>query len=151
MISATSRTCGDAGSNEDVSYYCEPNMHVSMFIHESAHSVDRGTSGTSEWRNVVRQDSSVPDPYANSKFADNFAQVTVLWAHLVAPNSRWKSIQLYEKSNTADKQSIAGIPHSRCVWRLFLDITHNQRIQFSLHQLHEVACQLANNYNNGKL
>ncbi|CAF1515779.1 unnamed protein product, partial [Adineta ricciae] len=35
-------------------------------------------------RNSVPHDSCGPDPYANSNFADNFAQVVVLWIHLVA-------------------------------------------------------------------
>jgi hypothetical protein len=83
MISATAGTCGGAGSGGDVSFYCHPNMHISVFIHESAHSADRGRSGTNEWRNAVQHDSCVPDPYANSNFADNFAQVAVLWTHLV--------------------------------------------------------------------
>lgn len=83
MISATTGKCGGAGSSGDVSYYCERNMHVSVFIHESAHSFDRGKSASSEWRDAVARDSCVPDPYANSNYADNFAQVVVLWTHLV--------------------------------------------------------------------
>ncbi len=58
-------------------------MHVSVFIHESAHSMDRGKSASNEWRQAVARDSCVPDSYANSNFADNFAQVVVLWVHLV--------------------------------------------------------------------
>jgi hypothetical protein len=83
MISATAGSCGGAGSSGDVSYYCGGNMHVSVFIHESAHSMDRGKSASSEWRDAVARDSCVPDSYANSNFADNFAQVVVLWVHLV--------------------------------------------------------------------
>ncbi|CAF1014410.1 unnamed protein product [Adineta steineri] len=83
MVSATSGTCGGAGSSKDVSFYCDPNMQVSVFIHESAHSTDRDTSGTNQWHNAVQQDSCVPDPYANSNIADDFAQVVVLWTHLV--------------------------------------------------------------------
>ena len=83
MISATAGTCGGAASGGDVSFYCHENMHISVFIHESAHSADRGLSATANWRNAVQHDSCVPDPYANSNYADNFAQVAVLWTSLV--------------------------------------------------------------------
>ncbi|CAF4735504.1 unnamed protein product [Rotaria sp. Silwood1] len=83
MISASAGTCGGAGSSGDVSFYCSSNMHVSVFIHESAHSMDRGKSASREWHDAVARDSCVPDSYANSNFADNFAQVVVLWVHLV--------------------------------------------------------------------
>jgi hypothetical protein len=45
--------------------------------------MDRGKSGSSEWRDAVARDACVPDTYANSNYADNFAQVVVLWVHLV--------------------------------------------------------------------
>ncbi|CAF3873389.1 unnamed protein product [Rotaria sordida] len=83
MISSTAGKCGGAGSSGDVSFYCAGNMHVSVFIHESAHSMDRGKSASREWHDAVARDSCVPDPYANSNYADNFAQVVVLWVHLV--------------------------------------------------------------------
>ncbi|CAF4756577.1 unnamed protein product, partial [Rotaria sp. Silwood1] len=83
MISATAGKCGGAGSSGDVSFYCQPNMHISVFIHESAHSADRGTSASHDWRSAVQNDWCVPDGYANSNYADNFAQVAVLWTHLV--------------------------------------------------------------------
>ncbi|CAF1169756.1 unnamed protein product [Adineta steineri] len=83
MVSSPAGVCGGAGSSGDVSYYCSSNMHVSVFIHESAHSMDRGKSASSEWRDAVARDTCVPDAYANSNFADNFAQVVVLWVHLV--------------------------------------------------------------------
>lgn len=83
MISATVGTCGGAGSSGDVSFYCARDMHISVFIHESAHSADRGMSDTSTWRYGVQNDSCVPDSYANSNHADNFAQVVVLWTHIV--------------------------------------------------------------------
>ena len=83
MISAAVGTCGGASSSGDVSFYCRRNMHISVFIHESAHSVDRGMSATNIWRNAVRNDACVSDPYANSNYADNFVQVAVLWTHLV--------------------------------------------------------------------
>ncbi|UJR24741.1 hypothetical protein I4U23_006115 [Adineta vaga] len=83
MVSSPAGACGGAGSSGDVSYYCSSNMHVSVFIHESAHSMDRGKSASGEWRDAVSRDSCVPDAYANSNYADNFAQVVVLWVHLV--------------------------------------------------------------------
>lgn len=86
MVSSPAGACGGAGSSGDVSFYCSSNMHVSVFIHESAHSMDRGKSASGEWRDAVARDSCVPDPYANSNYADNFAQVVVLWVHLVGTN-----------------------------------------------------------------
>jgi hypothetical protein len=83
MISATVDTCGGAGSSGDVSFYCGKDMHVSVFIHESAHSFDKGKSDSEEWRNAVAKDSCVPDAYANTNYVENFAQVVVLWVHLV--------------------------------------------------------------------
>ena len=59
------------------------NMHVSVFIHESAHSMDRGKSASSEWYDAAARDSCAPDTYANSNYADNFVQVVILWVHLV--------------------------------------------------------------------
>jgi hypothetical protein len=57
MISATQGTCGGAGSNYDVSYYCDKNTDVTVFIHESAYSFDQGKSTSQEWHNAVDQDS----------------------------------------------------------------------------------------------
>ena len=90
MISATAGRCGGAGSSGDVSFYCEPNMHISVFIHESAHSADHRTSASHDWHTAVQHDSCVPDGYANSNYADNFAQVTVLWTHLVGQGQHRK-------------------------------------------------------------
>jgi hypothetical protein len=83
IISATEDKCGGAGSSGDVSFYCEKNMHVTVFIHESAHSFDKGKSASQEWHNAVTKDSCVPDAYGNTNYADNFAQVVVLWVYLV--------------------------------------------------------------------
>ena len=83
MISATAGTCGGAASSGDVINFCQQNMHISVFIHESAHSFDRGKSGTNEWHNAVARDSCVPDPYANTNYAEDLAQVAVVWASLI--------------------------------------------------------------------
>ncbi len=57
MISATKDKCGGAGSSGDVSFYCNKDMHVSVFIHESAHSFDKGKSASEEWHNAVAKDA----------------------------------------------------------------------------------------------
>ncbi|CAF0952800.1 unnamed protein product [Adineta ricciae] len=58
-------------------------MYDSVFIHESAYSIEGGKSASGEWCDAVARDSCVPDAYVNSNYADNFAQVAVLWVHLV--------------------------------------------------------------------
>ena len=83
MISSTAGSCGGAASGGDVSFYCESNMHISVYIHESAHSLDRGRSGSKDWHDAVARDSCVPDNYAMSSYAEDFAQVVVVWIHLV--------------------------------------------------------------------
>ena len=83
MVSATVNTCGGAGSSNDISFYCDKAMHVTVFIHESAHSFDKGKSSSVDWHNAVAKDTCVPDAYANSNYAEDFAQVVVVWVHLV--------------------------------------------------------------------
>lgn len=83
MVSATQGTCGGAASSGDVINFCDQNMAVSVFIHEAAHSFDKGKSGSDEWHNAVAQDSCVPDAYANSNYAEDFAQVAVVWSSLI--------------------------------------------------------------------
>ncbi len=83
MVSATVNTCGGAGSSNDISFYCDKAMDVTVFIHESAHSFDKGKSSSQEWQNAIAKDSCVPDAYANTNYVEDFAQVVVVWVHLV--------------------------------------------------------------------
>jgi hypothetical protein len=83
MISAAEGKCGGAESSGDASSYCGKNMHVSVFIHKSAHSFDKGKSASQEWHDVVAKDACVSDTYVNTNYADHFAQVVVLWVHFV--------------------------------------------------------------------
>jgi hypothetical protein len=83
MISATTGTCGGAASSGDVINFCGENMHVTVFIHESAHSFDKGKSGSQEWIDAVTKDSCVPDPYANTNYVEDFAQMVVTWVYIV--------------------------------------------------------------------
>lgn len=83
IVSSTIGGCGGARAQEDVLYFCEKNMHVSVFIHESAHSFDKGKSASTEWYNAVAKDTCVPDPYATTNYVEDFAQVAVVWADLV--------------------------------------------------------------------
>lgn len=83
IVSSTVGECGGARAQDDVLYFCEKNMHVSVFIHEAAHSFDKGKSASPEWYNAVAQDTCVPDPYATTNYVEDFAQVAVVWADLI--------------------------------------------------------------------
>ncbi len=83
MNSATTGTCGGAGSSGDVIVFCDPDMAVTVFIHESSHSFDKGKSASQQWASAVANDTCVPDPYANTNYAEDFAQVVVVWVYLV--------------------------------------------------------------------
>jgi hypothetical protein len=60
----------------------------SVFQHETAHAIDKektadndsegASSATSEWKNAIANDTCVPDDYANSSNAEDYAQVAVL-------------------------------------------------------------------------
>jgi len=46
-----------------------------VFLHEAAHSLDQGLSGSTVWHNAVANSTCVPDDYANSSYAEDFAQM----------------------------------------------------------------------------
>ncbi|CAF3828703.1 unnamed protein product [Rotaria sp. Silwood1] len=54
-----------------------------LFIHESAHSLDRGKSASREWDDAVALDTCVPDNYTGSSYAEYFAQVVAVSIYLV--------------------------------------------------------------------
>lgn len=47
----------------------------------SGHSLDQGTSASSTWQNAVSSSSCVPDPYADTSYAEDFAQNNVLYTY----------------------------------------------------------------------
>ena len=46
-----------------------------VFLHEAAHSLDQGLSGSTVWHNAVANSTCVPDDYANSSYVEDFAQM----------------------------------------------------------------------------
>jgi len=58
-----------------------------VFNHEAAHSLDQGTNGGAAWQTAVAQSSCVPDDYANSSYAEDFAQVEVMYNYLLHKGS----------------------------------------------------------------
>jgi len=51
-----------------------------VFFHESGHSLDQGTSPGDAWTAALAASSCVPDDYANSSPAEDFAQMEVTYA-----------------------------------------------------------------------
>ncbi|CAF2605805.1 unnamed protein product [Rotaria sp. Silwood2] len=83
MVAASRGIGSGAGSSGDVIVFFGANMRVTVFIHESAHSLDRGSSASNAWHQAVSKDSCVPDVYADTSYAECFAQVAVIWTYLV--------------------------------------------------------------------
>ncbi|KZV60180.1 hypothetical protein PENSPDRAFT_718672 [Peniophora sp. CONT] len=52
-----------------------------VFDHESGHSLDQSTSPSSEWSAALNDSSCVPDDYANTSPAEDFAQVNVCYIY----------------------------------------------------------------------
>jgi len=50
-----------------------------VFLHEAAHSLDKGTSASKVWHSAVANSTCVPDDYANSSYAEDFAQMEVMY------------------------------------------------------------------------
>jgi len=76
-INAASCSSGTSGDFIVVQGDCA----VSVFIHESSHSLDQGASSTPGWANAVAASSCVPDPYSNTNYQEDFAQVDVLFTY----------------------------------------------------------------------
>jgi len=75
---------GGAGSNADAITFYDRNMRTEVFLHEAAHSFDGGRkSPTSEWAKVIDLDWCVPDDYAKSSYAEDYAQNLVVWVYMV--------------------------------------------------------------------
>ncbi|EJD49495.1 hypothetical protein AURDEDRAFT_122316 [Auricularia subglabra TFB-10046 SS5] len=66
-----------AGTSGDFIVF-RSNCSTPVFIHESAHSLDQGTNGSDEWRDAIAKSDCVPDDYANTNEAEDFAQVRSL-------------------------------------------------------------------------
>ncbi|EJD43670.1 hypothetical protein AURDEDRAFT_167392 [Auricularia subglabra TFB-10046 SS5] len=50
---------------------------VSVFLHESGHSVDKGMSNSQAFKNAVAADTCVPDDYSNASYAEDWTQNNV--------------------------------------------------------------------------
>lgn len=66
-----------AGSSDDIIVFYGTAGTPTIFIHEAAHSIDQGFSGEQDWEDTYESDTCIPDNYATSSPAENFAQVTV--------------------------------------------------------------------------
>lgn len=75
-----------AGTSGDFIVF-RSNCSTPVFIHESAHSLDQGTNGSDEWRDAIAKSDCVPDDYANTNEAEDFAQVTVVHSYLAKHGS----------------------------------------------------------------
>jgi hypothetical protein len=67
------------GSNNDRITIRGP-IDDAAFMHESMHSVDQGFHESAQFQNAYNADSCVPDNYANTSPAEDFAQLGV-WVH----------------------------------------------------------------------
>ncbi|KZV87633.1 hypothetical protein EXIGLDRAFT_839806 [Exidia glandulosa HHB12029] len=69
-----------AGSSGDFITF-NGDCNTSVFLHEASHSLDQGTSPSQGWTDALGASSCVPDDYANSSPAEDFAQVDVLYVY----------------------------------------------------------------------
>ncbi|VDC04278.1 unnamed protein product [Peniophora sp. CBMAI 1063] len=69
-----------AGSSGDFIVF-NGDCSQSVFDHESGHSLDQNTSPSDTWTNALAASSCVPDDYANSSPAEDFAQVNVCYIY----------------------------------------------------------------------
>ncbi|KAH7099298.1 hypothetical protein BKA62DRAFT_641201, partial [Auriculariales sp. MPI-PUGE-AT-0066] len=75
---ATAASGASAGSSGDFITF-NGDCVTQVFLHEAGHSLDQGTNGGSAWQSAVSSSSCVPDAYANSNYAEDFAQVEVMY------------------------------------------------------------------------
>ena len=90
ITSASPDTCtniGAAYSTGDSTTFCQGGLVPSAYVHEAAHNYDFGSGGLSdrqEWTDAINNDSCVPDGYANTNNAEDFAEVAVVWMYISA-------------------------------------------------------------------
>ncbi|VDC04268.1 unnamed protein product [Peniophora sp. CBMAI 1063] len=77
---AVSASSCSAGSGGDFIVF-NGDCSQSVFDHESGHSLDQNTSPSSEWTNALAASTCVPDAYANTSPAEDFAQVNVCYIY----------------------------------------------------------------------
>jgi len=51
---------------------------LSVFVHESGHDIDQGTSEGTAWTDAINADTCVPDYYAATNAQEDFAQMNVV-------------------------------------------------------------------------
>jgi hypothetical protein len=77
---AVSASSCSAGSGDDFIVF-NGDCSQSVFDHESGHSLDQGTSPSQEWSSALASSSCVPDDYADTSTAEDFAQVNVCYTY----------------------------------------------------------------------
>jgi len=68
--------------------FFETNMKTEVFVHEAAHCFDEGQKSNSRaWLDAMGIDGCVPDPYALTSPAEDYAQTVVVWVYMVVSNN----------------------------------------------------------------
>jgi len=83
---ASNNPTASAGSSGDFIVF-NGECVVPVFIHESGHSLDQGTSQSPGWAEAIANSTCVPDTYAQTNVAEDFAQVTVVSTYLAKHGS----------------------------------------------------------------
>ncbi|KAL8745275.1 MAG: hypothetical protein Q9190_002581 [Brigantiaea leucoxantha] len=121
-------------SNGNIAMFNRINGDLTVFIHESGHSLDllgayadKPLSSSQNWLNNYNQDSNVPDPYAQTNQVENVAQNTVVDSYnLNVPNGfagiepNWGNI-FHQFATVQTEQRNAGnllVPGGTCGARL---------------------------------
>lgn len=83
-VASQSLASGGAYSSGDIIRMLQ-DANTEVFTHEAAHSLDgrNGYSGTSAFAAALNADTCVPDDYARSSNAEDFAQLVVTWTYMV--------------------------------------------------------------------
>lgn len=79
LLAVNAPSCS-AGSGGDFIVF-NGDCGVSVFVHEASHSLDQGTSPSQPWSDALAASSCVPDDYANTSPAEDFAQVDVVYVY----------------------------------------------------------------------
>ncbi|KAH7139486.1 hypothetical protein B0J11DRAFT_516900 [Dendryphion nanum] len=81
---------GSAGSSNDRILF-RGGVGPAVYLHEAMHSADQGFSGSTTFKGAYDRDSCVPDNYANSSPAEDFAQLGVWISYDTNPQTKVRS------------------------------------------------------------
>ncbi|KAG0642922.1 hypothetical protein HOY80DRAFT_948753 [Tuber brumale] len=85
--------CNAYAFRDDIVFFgdCGSKAAPSVFLHEAAHTRDKNSYSTKTILPAVNSDTCVPDNYANSNQAEDFAQLMVVHTHKLVAGSLPKS------------------------------------------------------------